>query len=160
MIAETAAARGEQFSLLSVDRSVSRTFAVLVAPALSRLGWRISHPAYWFIPASGSDADARMVHAFTLDDGSDAAADRVLAVVETRALNADLVDGTDYHLRRCVETGVAIFAITDGRFWHLYPIVPGVAPGKPSAVCDLFSGREEDAAAMAMLVCRSAPSGS
>lgn len=91
-----------------------------------------------------------MVHALH----SDASPDRVLAVVETRALGTDIVTGIEFHLQRCVQTGVAIFAITDGRYWHLYPIVQGVTPGKPAAMCDLFSTEESDAAAMTMLKCR------
>ena len=91
-----------------------------------------------------------MVHALH----SDASPDRTLAVVETRALGADLVAGIEFHLQRCVQTGVAVFAITDGRYWHLYPIVQGVKPGKPAAVCDLFSAEESDVAAMTMLKCR------
>ncbi|MXZ02620.1 MAG: hypothetical protein F4Y88_02780 [Chloroflexi bacterium] len=85
---------------------------------------------------------------------SDAIPDRTLAVVETRALGADIVTGIEFHLQRCVQTGVAVFAITDGRDWHLYPIVQGVTPGKPAAVCNLFSTEESDVAAMTMLKCR------
>ena len=91
-----------------------------------------------------------MVHALH----SDAIPDRTLAVVETRALGADIVTGIEFHLQRCVQTGVALFAITDGRYWHLYPIVEGVTPGKLPAVCDLFSTEETDVAAMTMLKCR------
>lgn len=91
-----------------------------------------------------------MVHALR----SDAVPDRTLAVVETRALGTDIVTGIEFHLQRCVETGVAIFAITDGRYWHLYPILQSVTPGNPAAVCDLFSAKESDAAAMTMLKCR------
>ena len=91
-----------------------------------------------------------MVHALH----SDAIPDRTLAVVETRALGADIVSGIEFHLQRCVQIGVALFAITDGRYWHLYPIVQDVAPGKPAAVCDLFSTEESDVAAMTMLKCR------
>ena len=120
---------------------------ILVAPILNLLGWRVSHPEFWFIPNSLDDGDARMVHALH----SDAIPDRTLAVVETRALGADIVEGIEFHLERCIKTGVAIFAITDGRHWHLYPIVKGVAPGDPAAVCDLFSKNETDAAPMTML---------
>ncbi len=91
-----------------------------------------------------------MVHALR----SDATPDRTLAVVETRALGADIVTGIEFHLQRCIQTGIAIFAITDGRLWHLYPIVQGVTPGEPAAVCNLFSTEESDAAAMTMLKCR------
>ena len=91
-----------------------------------------------------------MVHALH----SDIAPDRPLAVVETRALGADIVTGIEFHLQRCIETGVAIFTITDGRYWHLYPIVQGVTPGKPAAVCNLFGTEEADVAAMTMLKCR------
>ncbi len=91
-----------------------------------------------------------MVHALH----SDTTPDQTLAVVETRALGADIVTGIEFHLQRCVETGVAIFAITDGRYWHLYPIVQDVTPGKPAAVCNLFSSEESDATAMTMLKCR------
>ncbi|MXX92622.1 MAG: hypothetical protein F4Y63_04110 [Chloroflexi bacterium] len=91
-----------------------------------------------------------MVHALH----SDAIPDRALAVVETRALGADIVTGIEFHLQRCIQTGVAVFAITDGRYWHLYPIVQGVTPGKPAAVCNLFSTEESDAVAMTMLKCR------
>ncbi len=110
----------------------------------------MSHPEFWFIPATRDDADARMVHALR----SDAVPDRTLAVIETRALGADIVDGIDFHLQRCIDTGVAIFAITDGRFWHLYPILEGVVPGNPTAVCDLFSGDLSDVQAMTMLECK------
>ena len=88
-----------------------------------------------------------MVHALH----SDAVPDRTLAVVETRALGADIVEGIGFHLERCIQTDVAIFAITDGQHWHLYPIVEGVAPGDPAAICDLFSENEMDAAPMTML---------
>ncbi len=91
-----------------------------------------------------------MVHALR----SDATPDRTLAVVETRALGADIVTGIEFHLQRCIQTGIAIFAITDGRHWHLYPIVQGVTPGEPAAVCSLFSTEESDATAMTMLKCR------
>ena len=91
-----------------------------------------------------------MVHALH----SDAIPDRTLAVVETRALGADIVTGIEFHLQRCIQTGVAIFAITDGRYWRLYPIVEGVTPGKPAAVCNLFSTEGSDVAAMTMLKCR------
>lgn len=123
---------------------------VLVAPVLNLLGWRVSHPEFWFIPSTMDDGDARMVHALR----SDAVPDRTLAVVETRALGADIVSGIEFHLQRCIETGVAVFAITDGRYWHLYPIVRGVTPGEPAAECDLFSRDESDVSAMSMLVCR------
>ena len=123
---------------------------VLVAPVLNLLGWRVSHPEFWFIPSTMDDGDARMVHALR----SDAVPDRTLAVVETRALGADIVSGIEFHLQRCIETGVAVFAITDGQYWHLYPIVRGVTPGKPVAECDLFSRDESDVSAMSMLVCR------
>ena len=96
------------------------------------------------------DADARMVHALR----SDAVPDRTLAVVETRSLGSDIVSGIEFHLQRCIDTGVAIFAITDGQYWHLYPILAGVTPGKPAAECDLFGVDEADAAAMTMLMCR------
>ncbi|MCY4474636.1 MAG: hypothetical protein OXC83_04285 [Chloroflexi bacterium] len=122
----------------------------MVAPILNILGWRVSHPEFWFIPATRDDADARMVHALR----SDAVPDRTLAVIETRALGADIIDGIEFHLQRCIDTGVAIFAITDGRFWHLYPILEGVTPGKPTAVCDLFSGNPCDVQAMTMLECK------
>lgn len=91
-----------------------------------------------------------MVHALR----SDAAPDQTLAVVETRALGADLVTGIGFHLQRCVDTGVAIFAITDGRYWHLYPIVKDLNVGQPAAICDLFSESGADAAPMQMLNCR------
>ena len=91
-----------------------------------------------------------MVHALH----SDAIPDRTLAVVETRALGADIVTGIEFHLQRCIQTGVAVFAITDGRYWHLYPIVEGVTPGKPAAACNLFSTEESDVEAMTMLKCR------
>lgn len=91
-----------------------------------------------------------MVHALR----SDAAPDQTLAVVETRALGADIVSGIEFHLQRCIQTGVAIFAITDGRYWHLYPIVKDVNVGQPAAICDLFSQDEPDAAPMEMLNCR------
>ena len=91
-----------------------------------------------------------MVHALH----SDASPERTLAVVETRAFGTDIITGIEFHLQRCIETGVAIFAITDGRYWHLYPIVQGVTPGEPAAVCNLLSTEESDAAAMAMLKCR------
>ena len=91
-----------------------------------------------------------MVHALH----SDAIPDRTLAVVETRALGADIVTGIEFHLQRCVQTGVSIFAITDGRYWHLYPIVEGVTPGKPAAMCNLFSTEESDVVAMTMMKCR------
>ena len=123
---------------------------VLVLPVLNLLGWRVSHPEFWFIPSTMDDADARMVHALR----SDAVPDRTLAVVETRALGADIVSGIEFHLQRCIETGAAVFAITDGRYWHLYPIVRGVTPGKPAAECDLFSRDESDVSAMSMLVCQ------
>ena len=123
---------------------------VLVVPVLNLLGWRVSHPEFWFIPSTMDDADARMVHSLR----SDAVPDRTLAVVETRALGADIVSGIEFHLQRCIDNGVAIFAITDGRHWHLYPIVSGVTPGTPAAECDLFSGDESDVSAMSMLVCR------
>ncbi len=123
---------------------------VLVLPVLNLLGWRVSHPEFWFIPSTMDDGDARMVHALR----SDAVPDRTLAVVETRALGADIVSGIEFHLQRCIETGVAVFAITDGRYWHLYPIVRGVMPGEPAAECDLFSRDESDVSAMSMLVCR------
>lgn len=135
--------------MLGVHRSVSRTFVILVAPILNLLGWRVSHPEFWFIPSSLDDADARMVHALH----SDAVPDRTLAVVETRALGADIVEGIEFHLERCIKNGVAIFAITDGRRWHLYPIIQGVTPGNPVAICDLFSQNESDAAPMMMLRC-------
>ena len=118
---------------------------------LNLLGWRVSHPEFWFIPSTMDDAHARMVHALR----SHAARERTLAVVETRALGADIVDGIEFHLQRCVQQGIAIFAITDGRYWHLYPIVNGVRPGNPTASCDLFSRNEDDVAAMAMLRCTS-----
>ena len=130
---------------------MSRTFVVLVAPLLNLLGWRVSHPEFWFVPSTMDDADARMVHALR----SHAAHGRTLAVVETRALGADIVEGIEFHLQRCIEQGVAIFAITDGRHWHLYPIVEGVTPGKPAATCDLFSESESDVEPMAMLRCAS-----
>ncbi len=133
--------------MLGVHRSVSRTFVILVAPILNLLGWRVSHPEYWFIPTSLDDGDARMVHALH----SDAVPDRTLAVVETRALGTGIVEGIEFHLERCISTGVAIFAITDGRQWHLYPIVEGVAPGEPAAICDMFSENEADVAPMMML---------
>ena len=120
---------------------------ILVAPILNLLGWRVSHPEFWFIPSSMDDADARMVHALH----SDAVPDRTLAVVETRALGADILTGIEYHLERCINSGVAIFTITDGRHWHLYPIVEDVTPGEPAAVCDMFSSDEADAAPMTML---------
>ena len=132
-----------------MDRSVSRTFVVLVAPLLNLLGWRLSHPEFWFVPSTLDDADARMVHALR----SDAASNRTLAVVETRALGADIVESIEFHLQRCVQQGIAIFAITDGRHWHLYPIVDEVTPGKPAAICDLFSQTETDVEPMAMLKC-------
>ena len=91
-----------------------------------------------------------MVHALRSDNSPD----RTLAVVETRALGSDIVAGIEFHLQRCVQTGVAIFAITDGRYWHLYPIVQDVTPGKPAAVCNLFSTEESDVVAMTMLKCR------
>lgn len=91
-----------------------------------------------------------MVHALY----SDATPDRTLAVIETRVLGADIVTGIEFHLQRCIQTGVAIFAITDGQYWHLYPIVEGVTPGKPATVCNLFSTEESDVAAMTMLKCR------
>lgn len=53
-----------------------------------------------------------MVHALHLDTTPN----QTLAVVETRALGADIVTGIEFHLQRCIETGVAIFAITDGSF--------------------------------------------
>ena len=109
----------------------------------------MSHPEFWFIPATHNDADARMVHALR----SDAVRDRALAVVETRAFGADIVSGLEFHLQRCITTGVAIFAITDGRFWHLYPIVDGVTPGNPAAVCDMFSNSEAETSPMLMLRC-------
>lgn len=93
------------------------------------------------------DADARMVHALR----SDSAPDRTLAVVETRALGSDILGGIEFHLERCINNGVAIFAITDGRHWHLYPIVEDVTPGQPSAICDTFTGDEIDVAPMTML---------
>lgn len=120
---------------------------ILVAPILNLLGWRVSHPDFWFIPSSMDDADARMVHALC----SDAVPDRTLAVVETRALGADIVSGIEFHLERCINSGVAIFAITDGQHWHLYPIVEGVTPGEPTAICDLFNDDEAEAAPMTML---------
>ena len=140
-------ARTEQFNMLGVHRSVSRTFVILVVPILNLLGWRVSHPEFWFIPSSLDDADSRMVHALR----SDAVPDRTLAVVETRAFGADIVEGIEFHLERCIKNGVAIFAITDGRHWHLYPIVEDVTPGDPSAICDMFSENEADAAPMMML---------
>jgi hypothetical protein len=91
-----------------------------------------------------------MVHALR----SDAVPDRTLAVVETRALGADIESGIEFHLERCISAGIAIFAITDGQHWHLYPIIRGVTPGEPVARCDLFSQDEADVAAMSMLVCR------
>ena len=75
-------------------------------------------------------------------------------MIETRALGADIVDGIEFHLQRCIDTGVAIFAITDGRYWHLYPISEGVTPGKPTTVCDLFIGKPSDVEAMTMLECK------
>ena len=150
MIAQASAAWTEQFNLLGPQNSVSRTFVILVAPILNLLGWRVSHPEFWFIPASLDDADARMVHALR----SDVVPDRDLAVVETRAFGANIVDGIEFHLERCISSGVAIFAITDGRYWHLYPIIQGVVPGEPVAQCDLFSENEADAAPMEMLRCR------
>ena len=110
----------------------------------------MSHPEFWFIPATRDDADARMVHALR----SDAVPDRTLAVIETRALGAGIVDGIEFHLQRCIDTGVAIFAITDGRYWHLYPILAGVTPGDPAATCDLFSEDPSDVEAMTMLECQ------
>ncbi len=124
---------------------------ILVAPVLNLLGWRVRHPEFWFIPSSLDDGDARMVHSLH----SDAAPDRTLAVVETRALGADIVDGIEFHLERCIKSGVAIFAITDGRHWHLYPILEGVTPGEPTAICDMFSENESDVAPMVMLRCTS-----
>ena len=121
----------------------------MVAPALNLLGWRVSHPEFWFIPSTMDDADARMVHSLR----SDAVPDRTLAVIETRALGADIVEGIEFHLDRCIASGVAIFAITDGRYWHLYPIVDGVTPGQPTAICDMFSQDPADVAPMAMLKC-------
>lgn len=122
---------------------------ILVAPILNLLGWRVSHPEFWFIPSSLDDGDARMVHSLH----SDAAPERTLAVVETRALGADIVGGIEFHLERCIRNGVAIFAITDGRLWHLYPILDGLTPGEPTAICDMFSENEADAAPMMMLRC-------
>lgn len=136
--------------MLGTHNSVSRTFIVLVAPILNILGWRISHPEFWFIPSTMDDADARMVHSLR----SDAVPDRTLAVVETRALGTDIVGGIEFHLQRCIDNGIAVFAITDGRYWHLYPIVQGVTPGKPASECDLFSEDEADVVAMTMLMCR------
>ena len=75
-------------------------------------------------------------------------------MIETRALGADIVDGIEFHLQRCIDTGVAIFAITDGRYWHLYPILAGVTPGDPAATCDLFSEDPSDVEAMTMLECQ------
>ena len=75
-------------------------------------------------------------------------------MIETRALGADIVDGIEFHLQRCIDTGVAIFAITDGRYWHLYPILAGVTPGDPAATCDLFSEDPSDVVAMTMLECQ------
>ena len=124
---------------------------ILVAPILNLLGWRVRHPEFWFIPSSLDDGDARMVHSLH----SDATPNRPLAVVETRALGADIVSGIEFHLQRCIESGVAIFAITDGRFWHLYPILEEVTPGEPAAICDMFSENESDAAPMVMLRCTS-----
>ena len=114
------------------------------------LGWRVRHPEFWFIPSTMDDADARMVHSLK----SDAVPDRTLAVVETRALGADIVSGIEFHLQRCIDNGIAVFAITDGRYWHLYPIVQGVTPGEPASRCDLFSDDEADVTAMTMLTCR------
>ena len=96
------------------------------------------------------DADARMVHSLR----SDAVPDRTLAVVETRALGTDITGGIEFHLQRCIDAGIAIFVITDGRYWHLYPIVNGVTPGEPAAECDLFSENEADVMAMTMLMSR------
>ena len=124
-----------------------------MAPLLNLLGWRVSHPEFWFIPSTLDDADSRMVHALR----SDAVPNRTLAVVETRALGADIESGLEFHLERCIDNGVAIFAITDGRYWHLYPIVEGVTPGEPAAVCDLFNQNESEIAPMAMLRCVTSP---
>ena len=94
-----------------------------------------------------------MVHALR----SDATHELPTAIVETRALGADIVSGIEFHLQRCMQNGIAIFAITDGRYWHLYPIVNGVTPGAPTAICDLFNQDEDELAPMAMLRCATSP---
>ena len=69
-----------------------------------------------------------MVHALR----SDAIPDRTLAVVETRALGADIVTGIEFHLQRCVQTGVSIFAITDGQILASLPDRGGCHSGETS----------------------------
>ena len=119
---------------------------MLVAPALNVLGWRLNSPKFWFVPGTGDDADARFVH--DLQSNVDG---RAAAVVETRALGSNIVEGIEFHLGRCRQSGTPIFAITDGRTWHLYPIVTGVRPGNPAAVCDVYSSDPKMIEAMTML---------
>ncbi len=132
---------------VALNRSVSRTFIVLVAPILNTLGWDLATPEYWFIPQNGNDADARMVHYMRLES----AGNRPMIAVETRALGSDITDGIEFHLRKSSSLGIAEFAVTDGRKWHLYPILQSTRVGEPSAVCDLFSGDTANIAAMTML---------
>lgn len=134
---------------LGLPRSVSRSFIVLVAPILNALGWRLSPPDFWFVPVNGDDGDARVVHYLRSSEDSRLAG----LAVETRALGSDIRSGVDFHLSRCESLGVPIFAITDGRWWHLYPIVSGIRAGSPLAMCDLFSEDSSDIEAMSMLRC-------
>ena len=133
---------------IDLEGSVYRTFIVLVAPALNTLGWRLDRPKYWFIPENGNDADARIVHDLR---AANAPQDRAMAIVETRALGSDITSGIEFHLNRCIEAGIPIFVITDGRLWHLYPIVSGVCAGNPTAKCNLFTHNSHDLKPMAML---------
>ena len=133
---------------LDLASSVYQTFIVLVAPALNTLGWRLDRPKYWFIPENTNDADARIVHDLR---SANASQNRAMAAVETRALGSDIANGTEFHLNRCIEEGIPIFVITDGRLWHLYPIVSGVRAGNPAAKCNLFTRNSQDLKPMAML---------
>ncbi len=77
---------------------------------------------------------------------------RAAAVIETRSLGSNIRDGIEFHLERCRRSGIPIFAITDGRIWELYPIVPGVMPENPTATCDLYSSDLAKIEAMKMLL--------
>ena len=128
-----------------LNRSASRTFIVVVAPVLNLLGWKLRHPSYWFVPQTGDDADARMVHHLRN------ASDQIVLAVETRAMGADILGGTEFHLEQCRQAGIPVFAITNGRYWDIYPIGESIRPGGFAARCDVMSDDDEQLRPMEML---------